>query len=375
MEALTVVRNDETDGNFLAEISALGGESIRKCYQCGSCTANCPLTTKIKAFPRRTLRLIQLGLVERALRSPDMWLCSACSTCKAACPRQADPGEIMAALRRYAYSKYSWLPSKTHDLLISPKLVIALTAAFSLILSVLVYLTSQMNGTRTMVDFASFLPFGIVDTVGLVLGIAVLLGIALNSLKMWRMVGSGWGNSPQLTVGHRLKSFVNVVVREMALQKTLRKCNAGRLQWIAHLSLTSGFLGAAVTTMFAFVLNPSGNPFPLDHPVKILGNLSAALLLFGAATMIARRFSQKSTVGKTLFQDGLFLSLLFIVALTGTLSESARLLNLSIIAYPVYSAHLVSIALLLTLAPYAKFAHAMYRPLAMYVAKLRGWPD
>jgi nitrate reductase gamma subunit len=91
--------------------------------------------------------------------------------------------------------------------------------------------------------------------------------------------------------------------------------------------------------------------------------------------MIARRFSQKSTVGKTLFQDGLFLSLLFIVALTGTLSESARLLNLSIIAYPVYSAHLVSIALLLTLAPYAKFAHAMYRPLAMYVAKLRGWPD
>jgi ferredoxin len=371
VKVLTVVTTDEMDANFLAEISALGGESIRKCYQCGSCTANCPLTAKIKAFPRRTLRLIQLGLVERALRSPDMWLCSACSTCKAACPRQADPGEIMAALRRYAYSKYSWLPSKTHDLMISPRLVMALTAAFSLTLSVLVYLTSQ---TSTMIDFAAFLPFSVVDRAGLVLGFAVLLGVALNSLKMWRMIGHGWSNPTQFSVGQRLRSLVNVVVRELALQKSLRKCNTGRLQWMAHFSLTLGFLGAALTTMLAFVLNPSGNPFPLDHPVKILGNLSAALLLFGAATMVARRFSQRSTVGKTLFQDGLFLSLLLIVALTGTLSELARLLNASIIAYPVYSAHLVSIALLLTLAPYAKFAHAIYRPLAMYVAKLRGWP-
>jgi ferredoxin len=375
MEVLTVVRNDEADGNFLAEISALGGESIRKCYQCGSCTANCPLTAKTKAFPRRTLRFIQLGLVERALRSPDMWLCSACSTCKAACPRQADPGEIMAALRRYAYSKCSWLPPSTQDLITSPKLVVALTAALSLILSALVYLTSQMSGTRTTVNFAAFLPFSVVDTAGLILGLAVLVGVVLNGLKMWRMVGSGWGNPPQLTVGRRLKSLVSIVVREMVLQKTLRKCNTGRLQWMAHLSLVTGFLGAAIATMLAFVLNPGGNPFPLDHPVKILGNLSATLLLFGAATMLARRFFQRSTVGKTLFQDGLFLSLLLIAAVTGTLSELARLLNAGIVAYPAYAAHLVSVALLLALAPYAKFAHAIYRPLAMYVAKLRGWPD
>lgn len=363
------------DDNFLTEISALGGESIRKCYQCGSCTANCPLTAKIKAFPRRTLRLIQLGLVERALRNPDMWLCSACSTCKAACPRQADPGEIMAALRRYAYSKYSWLPSSTQDLLTSPKLVVALTTAFSLILSALVYMMSQMSEATTTVNFAAVLPFSIVDIAGLVLGLAVVVGLALNTLKMWKMVGHGWSNPPQLTVGRRLSSFVSVFVREMALHRALRKCNTGRLQWLAHLSLVTGFMGAAMTTMFAFVLNPSGSPFPLDHPVKILGNLSGALLLFGTATMIARRYFQKNTVGKTLFQDGLFLSLLFIVAITGTLSESARLLDAGIVAYPAYSAHLVSVALLLALAPYAKFAHAIYRPLAMYGAKLRGWPD
>lgn len=160
----------------------------------------------------------------------------------------------------------------------------------------------------------------------------------------------------------------------MAFQSSLRKCNTGQLQWVAHLSLILGFAGAAITTTLVYVLNNGGTPFALDHPVKILGNLSAALLLFGSVILIARRILQKSTVGRTYFQDLLFLSLLFVVAITGTLSEVARLLNTGILAYSSYSIHLVSTALL-GLAPYTKFAHAIYRPLAMYVAKLRGWPD
>jgi nitrate reductase gamma subunit len=109
--------------------------------------------------------------------------------------------------------------------------------------------------------------------------------------------------------------------------------------------------------------------------VKILGNLSAAMLLFGGAILTVRRVFLKSAVGKTYFQDWLFLSLLFVVAVTGTLAEVTRLLNVSVVAYASYSIHLVSTSMLLGLAPYTKFAHAIYRPLAMYVAKLKGWPD
>jgi nitrate reductase gamma subunit len=363
------------DASFTEEIKSLGGISLGKCYQCGSCTANCPLTAEIKAFPRRTLRFIQLGLGERALRTPDMWLCSACLTCKAACPREADPGEIMAALRRYAYSRYSWLPRPTRTLTTSPKLVATLAVAFMVGLLALVYSASEIGHAATTVDFAAFLPFTFVDAAGVVLGSMVAFGIGINSFKMWKMIGRGSNDPPQRTISQRLRDMVNVIVREVALQRTLRKCNTGRLQWIAHLSLVVGFTGAAITTTLMFALNPGGKPFPLDHPVKILGNVSAALLLLGAGIMIAKRIFQKSTVGRTYFQDGLFLSLLFVVAITGTLSEVARLLNASILAYSSYSVHLVSITLLLGLAPYTKFAHAIYRPLAMYIAKLRGWPD
>jgi len=141
------------------------------------------------------------------------------------------------------------------------------------------------------------------------------------------------------------------------------------------LFLIVGFVGAGITTTLVFVLNAGGKPFPLDHPVKILGNASAALLLIGGGILLARRIFQKGTVGRTHLQDGLFLSLLFVVAVTGTLSELGRLVSAGILAYPSYAIHLLSTALLLGLAPYTKFAHAVYRPLAMYVARLRGWPD
>jgi uncharacterized membrane protein SirB2 len=225
------------------------------------------------------------------------------------------------------------------------------------------------------VDFSAFLPFHFIDVAGTVLGIAVAFGIGMNAWRMWKMIGSGPVDPPKWSNRQRVTNLVNVFLREVILQRTLRKCNTGRLQWIAHLSLIMGFAGAAVTTTLVFLLSPGGSPFPLDNPVKILGNVSAALLLFGGTVMVARRILKKNTVGRTYFQDALFVTLLYIVAITGTLSEIGRLLGTGILAYPSYAIHLTSIALLLGLAPYTKFAHAIYRPLAIYIAKLRGWPD
>ena len=370
-----VVTISEMDADFIEEMKTLGGESVRKCYQCGSCTANCPLTAQIKAFPRRTLRLVQLGLSERALQSPDMWLCSACMTCKAACPRGADPGEIMAALRRYAYQKYSWLPGPTRSLTTSTKPVAALAVIFAIFLVGLVYSSSRIGSAVATVDFAAFLPFTSVDAAGIAIGLTVAIGIGMNARNMWNMIGRGSDDPSKSSMIQRLRDLVNVAVHEVALQRTLRKCNTGRLQWVAHLFLIVGFVGAGITTTLVFVLNAGGKPFPLDHPVKILGNASAALLLIGGGILLARRIFQKGTVGRTHLQDGLFLSLLFVVAVTGTLSELGRLVSAGILAYPSYAIHLLSTALLLGLAPYTKFAHAVYRPLAMYVARLRGWPD
>ncbi len=94
------------DPQFLTELKKYGTVSVDKCFNCGNCTAICPLSTNGETFPRRLIRYAQLGLKEPLLGSKELWLCYYCGKCTQTCPKQADPGEFMAAARRYAIASY-----------------------------------------------------------------------------------------------------------------------------------------------------------------------------------------------------------------------------------------------------------------------------
>jgi len=89
---------------MLAErIVLLTQESVAKCYQCGKCSAGCPLADEMDYPPSQVLRMIQLGLPEldeRALKSLSIWLCLACETCVTRCPQEVDLPKIMDFLRQ-----------------------------------------------------------------------------------------------------------------------------------------------------------------------------------------------------------------------------------------------------------------------------------
>ena len=76
------------------------------CFSCGNCTAICNLTDKTDVFPRRLIHYGQLGLTKELLSSKELWTCYYCGECSQTCPREAEPGEYMAAVRRYAISKF-----------------------------------------------------------------------------------------------------------------------------------------------------------------------------------------------------------------------------------------------------------------------------
>ena len=97
------------DPNFLLELKEYGNINIESCFNCGNCTAVCPLASDDVTFPRRIIRFAQLGLVDRLLSSRELWMCYYCGECTQTCPRQADPGEFMAATRRYAIARYDRL--------------------------------------------------------------------------------------------------------------------------------------------------------------------------------------------------------------------------------------------------------------------------
>ena len=84
---------------FVKRVNEISGENILACYQCGRCSAGCPLTFAMKDLPNQVIRMVQLGLEEDALASKTIWVCASCLTCHARCPRGVDLSKVMEALR------------------------------------------------------------------------------------------------------------------------------------------------------------------------------------------------------------------------------------------------------------------------------------
>ena len=91
----------EIDPKFKYEISNLpGAGNILLCFQCGTCTADCPIARFNDFYrPRKLIRMVQLGLKDELLSNDIIWLCSTCFTCIDHCPQDVGIANIVRALR------------------------------------------------------------------------------------------------------------------------------------------------------------------------------------------------------------------------------------------------------------------------------------
>ena len=91
------------DPEFAEEISAIpGGDKLRECIQCGTCSAVCPLSAYMDYTPRRLIAMTRAGDRDDVLRSFSIWVCASCYACTVECPKQIPITEIMHGLRRMA---------------------------------------------------------------------------------------------------------------------------------------------------------------------------------------------------------------------------------------------------------------------------------
>jgi len=98
------IKPQETDPKFKYEIAKIpGGEKLMQCFQCGTCTSDCPIARFSDAYrPRQIIRMTQLGLKEKVLKSETNWLCASCFTCTDRCPQGVEVASVIRVLRNLA---------------------------------------------------------------------------------------------------------------------------------------------------------------------------------------------------------------------------------------------------------------------------------
>lgn len=98
------IKSSEINPKFKYElIKMYGSEKLLKCYQCGTCTSDCPVARYSDTYrPRTIIRMATMGLKDRVLKSDTLWLCAACFTCTDRCPQDVEVASVIRVLRNLA---------------------------------------------------------------------------------------------------------------------------------------------------------------------------------------------------------------------------------------------------------------------------------
>ncbi|UCH32671.1 MAG: 4Fe-4S dicluster domain-containing protein [Candidatus Bathyarchaeota archaeon] len=101
------IKAHEFDPHFKHEISNFhGGEKLKQCFQCGTCTSDCPIARFSDSYrPRSLIRMALLGLKDRVLSSDTLWLCAACFTCTDRCPQDVEVASVIRIFRNIAVKR------------------------------------------------------------------------------------------------------------------------------------------------------------------------------------------------------------------------------------------------------------------------------
>ncbi len=113
---------NELDHSFPQWISDVpGGEHIRECIQCGTCSSICPMSIYMDNTPRRLIAMADAGFKEEVLSSFTIWLCSSCYACLVTCPKNIKITDVMYAFKRRAIEEGIY-PSKKFSIPILARL-------------------------------------------------------------------------------------------------------------------------------------------------------------------------------------------------------------------------------------------------------------
>jgi quinone-modifying oxidoreductase subunit QmoC len=347
---------------FREALSRRGGADAARCMQCATCSSVCDLATPDTMFPRQQILWAQWGLVDRLAADPSLWLCHQCNDCTVRCPRDARPGDALQAVRSLMIEHVGapgWVARVVGAARTTWPLLLG---APVLLWAVFIYAVNGFAVPRTPLVFGDLVPVWMIYSVFLPAAAFALVASAVGARRAWSAWGAGSPRSGSLLAG------LAGIASDVLLHRRFGTCTAAKPRQAGHFLLLWGFAGALVTTtILGILMDVFGvkTPLPQTHPVKILGNLSAILLVAGMLWLVVNRLASARAAGASRGYDAFFLALVVLLVVSGVGAELGRMFMPAPFAVAAYVLHLGMVLSLFLTFPFSKFAHALYRTLAM----------
>ncbi|MGD8843962.1 MAG: 4Fe-4S dicluster domain-containing protein [Desulfobacteraceae bacterium] len=378
----------EVNPELLLKLEKFGVKDATTCFNCGNCTAVCSLSSESVPFPRKSIRYLQLGLKDKLMESPEPWMCYYCGDCSETCPRQANPGEVMMGLRRYLTSLYDW--TGISRLFYTSKIfeVFSILVVAALVGLGFYYFHGPMLTDRVALNV--FAPNTVIEILDLIMLAVLSFFLLTNAYRLFRGVMGDPGQYPELSFSEK-QQFPNRLIRgipapiyikeakefivQFLTQKKFKACGTSsqQLQWINHLLIMTGYSIVFLLVVVGIRWFQRDEIYPLWHPVRLLGYYATFAILYGTTVAIWGRLKKSKTVySHSHSSDWAFLILLWLTTFSGILIHFGRLLELPMTTYILYVIHMmIAVPMLVIEVPFAKWTHQLYRPLVLYLLKVK----
>jgi ferredoxin len=364
------------DPGFTLTLARFGAGNVTDCFNCGNCTAVCPLSEGNTPFPRKLIRYVQLGLKKKLVQSPEPWLCFYCGECSKSCPREANPAETMMALRRCLTSAYDWTGLSGLMYRSASWEIGILALVSSIIVALFIFpqnfgfglLSRSGAGPLSTVMLGKFAPVGMVDIGDRILLVVLSFFLLTNAARMFYYL------TRDLKIPMRLYvTLLPHLIIQAATQKRWLECEGSKAtgNWVRHLLLVTGYV-----TMFVLIVVflPWFQVEDLRvHWTSFLGYYATAVLVGATAWMLIDRMRKHGEMYQfSHLSDWVFPILLFLTAITGIGVHLLRISNQPMATYVMYTVHMaIAVPMLVIEVPFGKWAHLLYRPLTIYVIAVK----
>ena len=340
---------------FGEELKKYGSVNMNACYNCGTCTVVCSLSTTDNSFPREMVRLSVLGLEDDIKTSLKPWECYYCGECTTNCPQTANPGELMMSLRRWLTAQYDWTGLSG---LLYKSMTLTIAAMLLIFAGVLLFANSINFDLKQLLHSGHIFEMVAIGTIMLVIFVP-------NLLRMWNFTILKAGvKAPAKTYVTALSDlFVH-----MFTQKRSKDCDEDNsFRWLEHFVLVISYLSLLFTTVF---LNWFGTE---SIVIIVFGYLVSFLIFVVTVDFVGSRMKKKKSLNKfSQPSDWFFVIWLLLMGVTAFLVRLFIDLNVLETNKWMYILHLTVLAQwALIIVPFGKWTHFLYRSFAMYFSKVK----